>query len=280
MSAVLVARQSAIQQRRPLVYVQAIDEPQCIDPQRNTRDLFKQLLAVPSLSKTQKLPGVLLFHQSMRMKLTTTLQQPFAVQDTECTVVGFDPDPADLEIKSKIRMTSWSEMKCTRMPKAIHVQLDDCDLQFLPPASCALHRMTGHDDTCANCLCAVQPGIFAVKPISRTWRFYFEDGRYVLVKRKQFPLMPLESVSLYSLQGTTADPGLYAYWMFPKRCSETVRWLIVYVMLSRPRSLDKLKSINLTKKIRENHGKRSSRRFGANMSHFVCREDRPHAQDF
>ena len=63
--------------------------------------------------------------------------------------------------------------------------------------------------------------------------------------------MPLESVNLYSLQGTTADPGLYAYWMFPKRCSETVRWLIVYVMLSRPRSLDKLKSINHTKKIRE-----------------------------
>ncbi len=53
------------------------------------------------------------------------------------------------------------------------------------------------------------------------------------------------------MQGTTADRGLYAYWMFPKQCSEAVRWLIVYVMLSRPRSLDTLKSINLTKKIRE-----------------------------
>ena len=29
-----------------------------------------------------------------------------------------------------------------------------------------------------------------------------------------------------------------------------MQWLIVYVMLSRARSLDKLKSINLTKKIR------------------------------
>ena len=61
-----------------------------------------------------------------------------------------------------------------------------------------------------------------------------------MVSRKQFPLMPLESVSLYSMQGTTADPGLYAYWMFPKQCSEAVRWLIVYVMLSRPRSLGQL----------------------------------------
>ena len=58
-------------------------------------------------------------------------------------------------------------------------------------------------------------------------------------------------MNLYSMQGTTADPGLYAYWTFPNRCSEAVRWLIVYVMLSRPRALDKLKSINLSKKIRE-----------------------------
>ena len=63
--------------------------------------------------------------------------------------------------------------------------------------------------------------------------------------------MPLESVSLYSMQGNTADPGLYAYWAFPSQCSEAVRWLIVYVLLSRPRALNKLKSINLNKKIRK-----------------------------
>ena len=111
--------------------------------------------------------------------------------------------------------------------------------------------MTGHDATCELCVRAVQPGVFAVKPITRTWRFYTESGKYVTVSRTQVPLMPLEAVNLYSMQGTTADPGLYAYWTFPNRCSEAVRWLIVYVMLSRPRSLDKLKSINLTKKIRE-----------------------------
>ena len=53
------------------------------------------------------------------------------------------------------------------------------------------------------------------------------------------------------MQGTTADPGLLAYWFFPQRCSDTIRWLIVYVMLSRVRSLSCLKSIGLTSKIRE-----------------------------
>ena len=177
MCAVLVERQSAIRHRRLLVYIQAIDEPGSIDPQANTVDLFKQLFAVPSLSQTKKLPGVVLFHQGMRVRLTTTLQQPFAVQDAECTVVGFELDPADQHINSKIRTSSCTEMKCARMPKAIYVQRDDCDLQFLPPGSCALHRMIGHDATCANCLCAVPPGRFAVRPLNRSWRFYLKSIR-------------------------------------------------------------------------------------------------------
>ena len=53
------------------------------------------------------------------------------------------------------------------------------------------------------------------------------------------------------MQGTTADPGMVAYWFFPQRCSPTVKWLIVYVMLSRPRSLATLKSVGLTSKVRD-----------------------------
>ena len=53
------------------------------------------------------------------------------------------------------------------------------------------------------------------------------------------------------MQGTTADLGLVAYWFFPQRCSDTVRWLNVYVMLSRPRFLATPKSVNPTKQIRD-----------------------------
>ena len=63
--------------------------------------------------------------------------------------------------------------------------------------------------------------------------------------------MPAPAVPLYSMQGTTADPGLVAYCFFPQRCTDTIRWLIVYVMISRPRSLATLKSVNLTKQIRD-----------------------------
>ena len=91
-----------------------------------------------------------------------------------------------------------------------YVKIDDCDYQFLPPNACSLHKQSGHDDQCENCISAVQPGVFAVKPLVHTWKYYLLDGsgKYVSIRRKQFPIMPFEAVSLYSMQGTTADPGM------------------------------------------------------------------------
>ena len=107
--------------------------------------------------------------------------------------------------------------------------------------------------TCQDCVSAVQPGVFAVKPLIRKWRYYLpeDNTKYIVIERKQFPLTPAPAVALYSMQGTTADPGMVAYWLFPQRCTDTIKWLIVYVILSRPRSLAQLKSVGLTSKVRE-----------------------------
>ena len=63
--------------------------------------------------------------------------------------------------------------------------------------------------------------------------------------------MAAQAVPRYSMQGTSAHPGLLAYWFFPQRCSDTIRWLIVYVVLSRLRPLAILKSVHPTKQIRD-----------------------------
>ena len=120
------------------------------------------------------------------------------------------------------------------MPLCIYVKIDDCELSLLP------------EDFAAT---AVQRGVFAVKPIKRTWKYELPNvkGQFVNVRRQQLPIMPARVVPLYSMQGTTADPGLVAYWCFPDICTKTVQWLIVYVMLSRPRSLDTLRSVGLVK---------------------------------
>ena len=47
------------------------------------------------------------------------------------------------------------------------------------------------------------------------------------------------------------QPGLIAHFIMPRRADNDIKWLIVYVMLSRVRSLARLRSIGLTDKIRE-----------------------------
>ena len=63
--------------------------------------------------------------------------------------------------------------------------------------------------------------------------------------------MPLPACPLYGLQGTTADPGLVAHWTVPKRMSPDVHWLLVYVVLSRVRSLDSLVSFDFSDALRK-----------------------------
>ena len=137
MAAFMLARQSARAARQTLFYVQTVDQAKAIIPETNTAQFYEDLLRIPSIQKTRRLPPVVLFHYGMRVRLTITIQQPFAVQDVEGTVVGFDPDPADLTTKSRLRSASAShtaEFACPFLPTAIYVKLDECDLH-LPSAA-------------------------------------------------------------------------------------------------------------------------------------------------
>lgn len=178
MAAFMLARQSAREARQTRFYVQAVDQAEAIIPETNTAQFYEDLLRIPSIQKTKRLPPVVLFHYGMRVRLTTTIQQPFAVQDVEGTVVGFDPDPADLTTKTRIRSPAaahTAEFACPLMPKAIYVKLDDCDLQLLPPAPCPKHpdRCT----TCLLCTSAAQPGVMAIRPLPRTFKYFIHLRR-------------------------------------------------------------------------------------------------------
>ena len=62
--------------------------------------------------------------------------------------------------------------------------------------------------------------------------------------------MCVKASTLHVLQGTTADPGLIFDWVFPRHLLEPMRWLAIYVALSRVRRLKNLRSIGLNKDIR------------------------------
>ena len=62
--------------------------------------------------------------------------------------------------------------------------------------------------------------------------------------------MCVKASTLHVLQGTAADPGLIFHWVFPRRLTGPMRWLAIYVALSRARRLENLRSIGLNKDIR------------------------------
>ena len=72
----------------------------------------------------------------------------------------------------------------------------------------------------------------------------------ISVKRTQLPLMPEPACPLYSLQGATCDPGLIAHFAMPKRADHDIKWLIVYVLLSRVRSLARLRCVGLNNQVK------------------------------
>ena len=53
----------------------------------DTQKLYHAFLRVSSLTKTKRLPALSLLHVGMEVRLTTTLEMPYAVQDATATVL-------------------------------------------------------------------------------------------------------------------------------------------------------------------------------------------------
>jgi hypothetical protein len=180
---------------------------------------------------------------------------PWAVQDSAGTIMEIELSPQDRQrLKTAIDSATDDhidpEICLKELPLGVYVKLDNCDQEFLPPQVCDQHRLVGY---CKECdACRAFPGWVLVEPICRTWSFIDPvRGATFKVSRTQLPIMPEAACPLYSLQGATCDPGLIAHFTMPKRTDADGRWLIIYVMLSRVRSLQRLRSIGLTSKIRE-----------------------------
>ena len=73
----------------------------------------------------------------------------------------------------------------------------------------------------------------------------------VRARREQVQLTIVAASTLYTLQGTTAEPGLIYYFRTPRRLDPVIKWIACYMALSRVRSLSELRSIGLTSSVRE-----------------------------
>ena len=58
-------------------------------------------------------------------------------------------------------------------------------------------------------------------------------------------------MTIHTLQGTTAEPGIIFHWKCPRFFSAELRWLATYAALSRPPSLKQFMSVDLPDDIKE-----------------------------
>ena len=128
--------------------------------------------------------------------------------------------------------------------QGVYVKLDKCKQEFLPPIRFQTHAIAGVCRKCFQCLAF--EGWILVEPGTRAWTLADPVTSTTLqVQRTQLPLMPEAACGLYSLQGATCDLGLIAHFVLPKRTDNYVKWLIVYVIISRVRTLSRLRSIGI-----------------------------------
>ena len=106
-----------------------------------------------SLPSAKRLPAVVRCHPGLFMQSNTTMQQPFADQDAEHTVVWFEPaahgamthPPHQMRSNAK---ASTCVYQCPRLSaqRARTATTTRC----LPHRACPAHIMTGHDPSCLN----------------------------------------------------------------------------------------------------------------------------------
>ena len=194
----------------------------------------------------------------MEVRLTTTLEMPYAVQDATATVLEIHFANNEDQVVQRRRTGAVleslpPEILLASLPVAILVKLHDCEHVCLPDQPC--DACPQYSATCEACMTKRRDlqGAFAGEPLLRTWKYDGPElqGQYINVKRRQVPLAPARVLPLYSMQGMTASPGLVAHWVLPARVASDIKWLICYVTLSRVPSLKQLVSIGLSDKIRD-----------------------------
>ena len=214
-----------------------------------------QVLHHANMNDTGRLPAFGMVHVGMAVRITTTQETSIVPVDITGIVVDLILDDEDVRNLSE---HPAGFIKLRKLPKAIMVKLDKFDEDLLPCSACSLHEISGASPSCKAC--HPMRGHYVLKPrMSPAFSVTIQvhqgaagakrwEEVHLKVKRRQLAVTILNASTLHTLQGATCEPGLIFHWTFPRRLSMEMRWLAVYVALSRVPSLKQLRSIGLTAK--------------------------------
>ena len=190
-----------------------------------------KLLKIPNMNSTGRLPAVALLHVNMKVRLTVTVCRCQAPVDTVGTITHIELDAMD---RSRWQQDPSSGLRVLHSMPTVLVRIDESEMDTgLGPGVIAVQAVFSEAFSAEVKLPA------EVKPFK------------VSAKREQLPLTIVTASTLYTLQGSTATPGLIYHWRTPKRLSKEMKWICAYMALSRVESLKNFRSIGINDAIRE-----------------------------
>ena len=203
---------------------------------RDLEAVRDQLLKVPNMNTTGRLPAVALLHVHMKVRITITVCPCQAPVDTTGTIKHIELDSQD---RARWQQQSSNSIFLLRQMPTVLVQIDDDITDTgLGPGVLAVEAMV------------CEPFATAIEIPDVDERNCRARSITVRAVREQVPLTIATATTLYTLQGTTATPGLIHHFRTPRRISKLMKWISTYMALSRVQSLSQLRSIGLTTAIR------------------------------
>ena len=143
---------SARENKQVLFYCQAVDYSPQLLASKDDFDIYDRMLAVPNVNNTSRLPGWALLHIGMRVRLTTQVLTPWAVQDSCGTVMEIDLSANDRRrFTASVGERPAAEMCLNELPNGVYVHVDKCNHEFLPPLACLEHEQSGFSENCSVC---------------------------------------------------------------------------------------------------------------------------------
>ena len=218
---------------------------------KDLRAVRDALLKIPNMNTTGRIPAVAMVHVGMKVRLTVTICPCEAPVDSIGVVKSVEMDPAD---RLRWQQSRAKAMFVLHAHPTLLIELEGSTRDTgLGPGVIAVDavltqvpfsvtvELAGHGDQ-SGAAEHSRANVLAPRALR---------SLQVRARRKGLPITIVTASTLYTLQGTTCEPGLIYHFKTPRRLSKALRWTSTYMALSRVRSLKDFRGIGINNEIRD-----------------------------
>jgi hypothetical protein len=235
----------------PLYCLQAADKRHKKRTEALDAQLTHQLLTIPNLHKTGKLPGMLLLHESMTVRLSDVLAPKHGlVKDKLAIVLKIDLHHND-QIRLDKLQPGFRQFFPEYMAKGVWVQVKNYKRspmkQHLLQEWDMKSAATVSDD-------ADSDSIIFIELVHSNFKVDIDlsgESEKIEVIRWQFPLTHGKVRTAFAAQGLTLEGGVVVDLRRAGGLDDDDWWLAIYVMLSRARKLKHMILLGFTPQVED-----------------------------